>query len=190
MTENGPLKILLLAAEVVPFAKTGGLAEVAGALPKAVGALGHDIRLAMPRYGRIDPRKFQLEEVVPPFEVPIHRTTEPARILQSHLGANVPVYMVDNAKYFDREGIYMYPDDADRFIFFCRAILQALKHLEWQPDVIHCHDWHTAIVPNLLKTIYKDDPFFARIATVYTIHNLAYQGIFGYRVLEIAGLDE
>ena len=190
MSNNGPLKILLLAAEAVPFAKTGGLAEVAGALPKAIRALAHDIRLAMPRYGRVKPDKFELQEVVPPFNVPVHRTSEPARILQATIKPDIPVYMVDNAKYFDREGIYMYPDDADRFIFFCRATLEALKLLEWQPDVIHCHDWHTGIVPNWLNTIYKDDPFFAEVATVYTMHNLAYQGIFGYRVLEIAGLDE
>ncbi len=190
MSENGSLKILLLAAEVVPFAKTGGLADVAGALPKAVYALGHDIRVAMPRYGRIDPATFALQEVLPNFDVPIHRTTEPARLLQATISPGVPVYMVDNARYFDREGIYMYPDDADRFIFYCRAVLEALKLLEWQPDVIHCHDWHTAIVPNWLKTVYKNDPFFANAVTVYTIHNLAYQGIFGYRVLEIAGLGE
>ncbi|MFN2292416.1 MAG: glycogen synthase [Anaerolineae bacterium] len=190
MSDNGPLKILLLAAEVVPFAKTGGLADVAGALPKAVQTLGHDIRVAMPRYGRIETSKFHLQEVVPPFDVPVHRATEPARILQASIGNGVPVYMVDNAKYFDREGIYMYPDDADRFIFFCRAILEALKHLDWRPDIIHCHDWHTAIVPNWLSTIYRQDPFFQDTVTVYTIHNLAYQGIFGYRVLEIAGLDE
>jgi starch synthase len=83
----------------------------------------------------------------------------------------------------------MYPDDAERFIFYGRAILEALKHLEWQPDVIHCHDWHTALVPNWLKTIYENDPFFEKTVTIYTIHNLAYQGIFGYRVLEIAGID-
>jgi starch synthase len=98
--------------------------------------------------------------------------------------------MVENAGYFDREGIYMYPDDADRFIFYCRAVLETVKSLDWQPDVIHCHDWHTAIVPNWLNTIYKDDVFFANMVTVYTIHNLAYQGIFGHRVLEIAGIDE
>jgi starch synthase len=190
MSNNGPLKILLLAAEAVPFAKTGGLAEVAGALPKAIRALRHDIRVAMPRYGRVKPDKFELREVVPPFDVPVHHTSEPARILQATIEPDIPVYMVDNAKYFDREGIYMYPDDADRFIFFCRATLEALKLLEWQPDVIHCHDWHTGIVPNWLNTIYKDDPFFADVVTVYTLHNLAYQGIFGYRVLEIAGLDE
>jgi starch synthase len=190
MSDNGPLKILLLAAEAVPFVKTGGLADVAGALPKAVHALGHDIRVAIPRYGRVDSSKFQFDEVLPPFDVPMHRTLEPARLLQATIGDGIPVYLVDNAKYFDREGIYMYPDDADRFIFFCRAILEALKLLEWKPDVIHCHDWHTAIVPNWLSTIYHDDPFFAEVVTVYTIHNLAYQGIFGYRVLEIAGIDE
>ncbi|MGD8624305.1 MAG: glycogen/starch synthase [Anaerolineae bacterium] len=190
MSENGSLKILLLAAEVVPFAKTGGLADVAGALPKAIRALGHDIRVAMPRYSRVNPEKFDLQVAVDTFDVPIHRTTEPARILQGTIPPDIPVYMVDNARYFDREGIYMYPDDADRFIFYCRATLEALKHLEWQPDVIHCHDWHTALVPNWLNTLYQDDPFFARTVTVYTIHNLAYQGIFGYRVLEIAGIDE
>ena len=189
MSENGSLKVLMLAAEVVPFAKTGGLADVAGALPKAIHALGHDVRLAMPRYGRIDPDRFDLTEVLPPFDVPIHHTTEQARILEACIGDDICVYMVDSAKYFDREGIYMYPDDADRFIFFCRAALEATKLLDWKPDVIHCHDWHTAIVPNWLHTIYKDDPAFAGVATVYTIHNLAYQGIFGQRVLEIAGLD-
>jgi starch synthase len=190
MSENGPLKILLLAAEVVPFAKTGGLADVAGALPKSIHAMGHDIRVAMPRYKRVEPGKFQLQEVLPSFDVPIHHATEPARILKATIGPDIPVYMVDNTKYFDRDGIYMYPDDADRFIFFCRAILEALKQLDWRPDVIHCHDWHTAIVPNWMNTIYRNDPFFADVVTVYTIHNLAYQGIFGYRVLESAGLDE
>jgi starch synthase len=184
------LKVLLLAAEVVPFAKTGGLADVAGALPKAIRALGHDIRLAMPRYGRISPDRFQLQEVVPQFDVPMNHSTEPASIVQATIAPDVPVYMVENARYFDREGLYMYPDDAERFIFYCRAALEALRHLDWQPDVIHCHDWHTAITPNWLHTVYQEDPFFADVVTVYTIHNLAYQGIFGYRVLEIAGLDE
>ena len=100
MSDNGPLKVLLLAAEVVPFAKTGGLADVAGALPKAIRALGHDIRVAMPRYSRIDPVTFDLTEVVAPFDVPVHRTTEPARIMKGTLDPDIPVYMVDNAKYF------------------------------------------------------------------------------------------
>jgi len=122
--------------------------------------------------------------------VPMNKQLEEAAVLQGRIAPDVPVYMIENAKYYDRDGIYMYPDDAERFIFFCRSSLEMLNRLGWCPDIIHCHDWHTAIVPNWLKTVYKDDPFFVHTATVYTIHNLAYQGIFGYRVLEIAGIDE
>jgi starch synthase len=189
MEVNKPLKILFLAAEVVPFAKVGGLADVVGSLPKAIRALGHDARVAMPRYGRIGVEQFGLTRVLGPFSVPLDETTEPAGVLQGAID-KVPVYFMDNAKYYDREGIYMYSDDAERFIFFCRAALEMLKVMDWRPDIIHCHDWHTALVPNWMKTIYKDDPFFANTATVYTIHNLAYQGIFSYRVLQIAGIDE
>jgi starch phosphorylase len=183
-----PLKILMLSAEVFPFAKTGGLADVAGALPRALRALGHDVRVAMPRYGRIDPAHFNLQKTLDPFPVPLDNTSEDAAILEGKLEPDVPVYFVENKKFFDREGIYMYPDDAERFIFFARAALEMLKRLNWQPDVIHCHDWHTALIPNWLRTIYASDPFFADTATVYTIHNIAYQGIFGYRILEVAGL--
>jgi starch synthase len=190
MGEQQSLKVLLLAAEVVPFAKTGGLADVAGSLPKAIRALGHDIRIAMPRYGRIDPEKFGLQQVLSSFPVPMNKQVDEAEVQQGRIGSDVPVYFIENAKYYDRDGIYMYSDDAERFIFFCRSSLEMLSRLEWRPDIIHCHDWHTAIVPNWLKTIYKDDRFFAETATVYTIHNLAYQGIFGYRVLEVAGIDE
>lgn len=184
------LKILYLAAEVVPFAKTGGLADVAGSLPKAIKALGHDIRVAMPRYGRINIEKFGLQLVLENLLVPMDQEKEPVKIFQGTLGKDVPVYFIDNDRYFNRESIYMYPDDAERFILFSRAALEMLKPLNFKPHIIHCNDWHTALIPNWLKTIYRDDPFYFEIATVYTIHNLAYQGIFGYRVLEIAGLDE
>ncbi len=187
---DGPLKILLLASEVVPFAKTGGLADVAGALPKALKELGHDVRVAMPRYGFIDKGKFNLQEILSGLQVPMNGNTESAAIVEGRVGENVPVYMVDSPKYYDREGIYMYPDDADRFVFFCRAALEMLKKLDWAPDILHCNDWHTAIIPNWMQSIYKDDPFFAKTASVYTIHNLAYQGVFGKRVLEIAGIDK
>jgi len=185
-----PLRILFLSAEVVPFAKTGGLADVAGALPKAIEALRHDIRVAMPRYGRIDPAKFDLTTVIDSLDVPMDSVTEQVSILQGRIGVNVPVYMVNSDKYYNREGIYGYQDDGERFILFCRATVEMVKRLGWQPDIIHCNDWHTAIVPNWMKTIYKDDPFFQNTATVYSIHNLAYQGVFGYRILEIAGIDE
>jgi starch synthase len=188
-----PLKILYLSAEVVPFVKTGGLADVAGALPKAIRSLGHDIRVAMPRYGRIEPERFGLTRAVESLSVCMDERGEEAAILRGSIGtgeAETPVYFVENARYFDRQGIYMYPDDAERFVFFSRAALEACRVLDWQPDVIHSNEWHTALVPNWLRTIYKDDPFFASTATVYTVHNLEYQGIFGYRILEIAGLAD
>ncbi|MGH2486144.1 MAG: glycogen synthase, partial [Ktedonobacterales bacterium] len=102
----------------------------------------------------------------------------------------VPFYFVGSEHYLQREKLYGYGDDGERFILFCRAALEFTRWLGWAPDVIHCHDWHTGIVPNWIKTVYRDDPFFAHTATVYTIHNLAYQGIFGYRILEVAGLAE
>jgi starch synthase len=180
----------MLSAEVVPFAKTGGLADVAGSLPKAIRSLGHDVRVAMPRYGRIRSDQFNLSPALDSFPTPMDGRNEPAEWAQTSLNGGVPVYMIENARYFDRDAIYMYPDDAERFIFFCRAAVEGVKRLGWQPDVIHCHEWHTGLVPNWLKTIYAGDPFFAGTASVYTIHNLAFQGIFGYRVLEIAGIDE
>ncbi len=182
------MKILMLSAEIWPFAKTGGLADVVGALPIALHALGHDVRVAMPHYGLIDLAKFKLHKTLDPFPVPFGNTTKDASLLEGKLDGNVPAYFVENKELFGREGIYMYPDDAERFVFFSRAALEMLKRLNWQPDVIHCHDWHTALVPNWLRTIYASDPFFANTATVYTIHNIQYQGIFGHRVLEIAGL--
>ena len=184
------MKILLLAAEVVPFVKTGGLADVTGSLPPAIRELGHDIRVAMPRYGRIRPDRFPITPVPGSFPVPMDSRTEPAELMQATLGNDVLVYLIENAHYFDRDGIYMYPDDAERFVFFCRGAMEGMRHLGWQPDVIHCHDWHTALVPNWLKTVYANDPFFADTASVYTIHSLGYRGIFGHRVLEIAGIAE
>lgn len=186
--DDRPLRILMLAAEMVPFAKTGGLADVVGALPKALRELGHDIRVCLPRYGFIDRNRFELRQIRDSFPVPMNSGAEQAEILGTEIGRGVPVYFVENAKFYDREGIYMYPDDADRFIFLCRAAMEMARRLEWSPDIIHCNDWHTAVVPNWLVTIYRDDPFFAHTASIYTVHNLAYQGVFGHRVLEIAGL--
>jgi starch synthase len=190
MNNTAPLKVLFLSAEVVPFAKTGGLADVAGALPKALARLGHDVRVCMPRYGRIDPVRFNLSDALDPFPVPLDSTTESVTLKAGSIGDSVPVYFIDSDRYFAREGIYGYPDDGERFILFCRAAVEMLKRLPWQPDVIHCNDWQTGVVANWLHTIYKDDPFFANVGTVFTIHNLQQQGIFGQRILEIAGIDE
>src|SRR5512139_3135006 len=193
MIDQQSLKVLYLSAEAVPFAKTGGLADVAGSLPKAIRCLGHDIRLAMPRYGRVEIEKFGLIRRLDALPVPMDERTEIAGLLEGRIGAGpteTPVLFVDSQRYFDRQGIYMYPDDAERFIFFSRAALEICRALDWQPDVIHCNEWHTALIPNWLKTVYESDQFYRNIATLYTAHNLEYQGIFGYRVLEIAGLAE
>jgi len=186
--EEQPLKILILAAEVVPFVKVGGLADVVGALPKALRALGHDVRLVMPRYGQIDTERFGLSTVLDKLSVDMATFREPVSVWQGGIGEGIPVYMIDAPRYFDREHIYGYTDDGERFILFCRAALEVVRALGWSPDVIHCNDWHTGIVPNWMHTVYRNDPFFENTATVYTIHNLAYQGIFGYRILEVAGV--
>ncbi|MBI3942850.1 MAG: glycogen synthase GlgA [Chloroflexi bacterium] len=187
--QKNKLKILFMSAEVAPYAKTGGLADVAGALPGALHALGHDVRVVMPYYGRIDPGQFDLQPALAPFDVPLRQYHSQAALLRGMMG-RVPIYFVEAPQYFQRENIYSYPDDAERFIFFARAALEMLPLLGWQPDIIHCNDWHTAIVPNWLKTLYAGSPFYKDMATVYTIHNLAYQGIFGYHVLEVAGIQQ
>jgi starch synthase len=188
MQNEQPLKVLILAAEIVPFAKVGGLADVVGALPKALHKLGHDVRLVMPRYRQVNPERFQLNTVAQSVSVSIGNFQLQVCVCQGEIGDHIPVYMIDAPRFFDRENIYGYTDDGERFILFCRAALEAMRTLNWSPDILHCNDWHTGIVPNWMHTIYRDDPFFADTATVYTIHNLAYQGIFGYRILEVAGV--
>jgi starch synthase len=188
---RGPaLRVLVVAAEGVPYAKTGGLADVIGALPRALRRLGHDVRVVLPRYQSIDPDRWHLRTVIADLAVPIDTSTEHVRILETPAGADVPVYFVDSERSFHREKLYGYHDEGDRFVLFSRAALEFTRAIGWQPDVVHCHDWHTAIVPNWLKTIYRDDPHFAATASVYTIHNLGFQGIFGYRILEVAGVAQ
>ncbi|HEY7778709.1 MAG TPA: glycogen/starch synthase [Ktedonobacterales bacterium] len=104
--------------------------------------------------------------------------------------AAIPVYFIDAPRYFHRENVYGYPDDGERFILFSRAALELVRLLGWAPDIIHCHDWHTAIIPNWLASVYRDDPLLRETASAFTIHNLAFQGIFGYRILEVAGVAE
>ncbi len=190
MEETKSLKVLFLSAEVDPYAKTGGLADVAGSLPKAIRRLGHDVRVVMPAYRQVDKQRFGLQQVLPPFQVPLGEETPSATIHQSLMDNEVPIYFVDNPHYFQRENIYGYEDDADRFIFFSRAALEMCRLLNWPPQILHCNDWHTAIIPNWMHTIYAEDPFFKQAATVFTIHNLQYQGIFGWHVLQVAGIAE
>jgi starch synthase len=185
-----PLRILFIAAEGVPYAKTGGLADVIGALPRALRRLSHDVRVILPRYKTIDPQRWHLSTVATHVPVPLDQSTEYVNVLKAPPSEGVPFYFIDSEHYLQREKPYGYHDDGERFILFCRGALEFVRSIGWSPDVIHCHDWHTAIVPNWTKTLYRDDPVFAPTASVYTIHNLAYQGIFGYRILEVAGVAE
>lgn len=182
------LKILLLASEVSPFVKTGGIADVVSELARALKGLGHDVRVALPRYRVIQTNGSP--RVVESFPVHLDGLSENVSVIEGKLAGDVPVYFIDNQHLFDRENIYMYPDDAERFLLFSRAALDMLPHLNWQPNVIHVNDWQTAIIPNWLKTLYADKPFFRNIASVYSIHNLSYFGSFGQRILEIAGLAQ
>jgi len=182
--------ILYLSTEILPYAATGGLAQVAAALPRAVRRLGDDVRVMIPRYGLIDPEKLGFRLVLERFPVPFENGTQWAGLWQSP-DSDIPIYFIEHQRFFgSRQGIYSFPDDDERFVFYSRASLEAARHLNWRPDVIHCNEWQTALVPNWLRTIYQNDPFFAETAVVYTIHNLAYQGIFGYRVLQIAGIEQ
>lgn len=183
-----PFNILYLSAEMAPYASTGGLAQVAGALPRALRRLGDDVRVILPRYGLIDPQRQGLTRVADDIAVPFESDFENVGLWQAP-DTDLPTYFVEHDRFFGgRQGIYSFPDDAERFIFYSRASLEACRRLGWQPHVIHCNEWHTAVIANWLRTIYAGDPFFAKTAVVYNIHNLAYQGIFGHRVLEVAGI--
>ncbi len=195
------LKILMVVSECTPFAKTGGLADVAGALPKALASLGHDVRVILPYYTRkIDARQWGITRLPGALDVPMgggetrHQLT--AHLHETRLpGSQVPVYLVSQDAFFDREELYRtdegdYEDNAARFGFFSKAALAACKHLEFQPDLVHCNDWHTALVPVYLKTLYSHDSFFSATATVFTIHNLAYQGLFSRAIMQATGLPD
>lgn len=182
-------RILFAAAEVAPLAKAGGLADVAGSLPKALRQLGTDVRVVMPFYGQIDTNRFPVEPVVEHLAIRLDGRYEPARVFQTTLPHDLPVYLIDMPQYFHRETIYGDRDDGERFIAFSRAALEFTRAIGWRPEVIHSNDWHTGIVPNWLQTIYREDPHFAGVASVFSIHNLAYQGIFSPALLDLADLS-
>lgn len=179
------LNILIAASEVVPFAKTGGLADVTGALPKALRALGHDVRVVMPRYYIIDKQKYGLKPVDGSMGVPLGSIGEVwAGVYEGVLpGSDVPIYFIEHEAFFGREGLYDeqgtgYKDNDNRFIFFSKAVMQLAKKLRFHPDVIHANDWHTAAIPLLLNTVYAFDPDFENTGCLLSIHNLQHQGKF------------
>ncbi|WP_269843859.1 glycogen synthase GlgA [Domibacillus epiphyticus] len=164
-------------SECAPFVKSGGLADVAGALPKELVKLGADVRVIMPNYSMI-PEKYRDDmKKVAEFIVPVGWRNQYCAIFEL-LHEGVTYYFIDNLYYFNRDGLYGHYDDGERFSYFTRAILDALYHLDFYPDILHCHDWHTGMVPFMLKVEHQHRPGYEKIKTVFTIHNLMFQGIF------------
>ncbi len=187
------MKIAFISSECVPFAKTGGLADVAGALPDALKHQKHDICVIMPKYKMISDREFSIRTLRGKVNIHMDGAIETAKIKYKKEPQSVPVYFVDNKNYYYRDELYRtsdgdYEDNAQRFIFFSRAVLEILKKINFQPDIIHCNDWQTGLIPAYLKILYKDDPFFSKTGTVFTIHNIAYQGIFPKDIMPLTGL--
>ena len=177
-----------MASEGLPFSKTGGLADVVEALPKALAALGHEVAVVLPRYRGTKASTL----AVPSFTIPLANRLRFPSIVDGGLVCGVRYMFVDDPAYFDREGLYGndagdFPDNAERYSELCRAAIEIVKHL-WSADVIHCHDWQTALVPVLLRTSYADDPAVKDLPVVFTIHNMGYQGLFAREALERAGI--
>jgi starch synthase len=201
----GSLRVLVAASEVAGFAKTGGLADVAASLPRALAARGHEVAVVMPlyrtvRFGKHKPER--TDRVVP---VPVGNRTLACRLYRGTLpNSDVPVFFVECPEYFDRDdgyhgkGLYQqtmpggykadYPDNAERFTFFSRAVLECLPHVGFRPDVVHANDWQTGLVPAYVSELGRQRPEWGHLRTVFTIHNIAYQGMFPRDVLGITGL--
>jgi starch synthase len=188
------MKIVFATSEMVPYAKTGGLADVCGSLPAELAGLGHSLKIFMPRYKQVDMSKFGLKLRLKDLEVPIGTETKIANIYAATFKDKVEVYFVDDTDFFTRDQLYGtpqgdYPDNDRRFIFFQRAVIESLKKMNFKPDVINCHDWQSGLIPVYLKTVYKDDPFFKKTKTIFTVHNLAYQGNFPPDTLPLTGIS-
>jgi starch synthase len=174
------MNIVFAASEGVPFSKTGGLADVVGALPRALAALGHQVSVYLPRY-----RQTKLTEPVPEVRsvtIPFDDQYRFASVVSGGSLHGVRFYFVEYPPYFDRDALYGtpagdYPDNAERFALFSRTVLEASKILG-VPQIFHCHDWQSALIPVLLRTVYAEDPAFRDVGTVFTIHNMGYQGLF------------
>ncbi len=185
-----PLKILYLSAEVAPFAKTGGLGDVGGELPKALKALGHDVRVVMPAYRKIEAGYPGITPMPGHLSVPTGSGILPCGVFQGTLpGSEVPVYFIAEQNLFGRPNIYGYSDDPYRFAFFSRAALELTLALEWRPDVVHAHDWHAAPAIFWLATAGQGHPHFRAIPTLLTIHNMAHQGLAGWDLVNYLGIQ-
>jgi starch synthase len=204
--------VVLAASEVVGFAKTGGLADVAGALPRALARRGHDCSIVLPLYHSVRAGSVPIEPTEHAFRVPIRGRSVAGRLWRATLPrSNVPVYLVEQPDYYERDdpargkGLYQYatpdgqkhdyPDNCERYVFFCRAALEAIRLLRLRPDVLHANDWQTGLIPVYLREVYQRHPEpavrtrYKGIRTLFTLHNLAYQGVFWHWDMPLTGLD-
>ncbi len=187
------MNIAFVSSEVVPFAKTGGLADVAGALPKEIKKLGHEIKVFMPKYYSVDEKRFNLDYLSWIGSIPV-RVAGRTMDVHFHQGflpnSNVEVYFIDFPRYFHRHTLYTNDFDEDeRFILFQKATIELIQRLNWKPDLIHINDWQTGLIPLLIKDNYSWDKKFSETATLYTIHNIGYQGNYSKESLYKAEID-
>ena len=183
------LKILFLSAEVAPFAKTGGLGDIGGSLPKALHAMGHDVRVIMPAYKNIEAGYPGVAPMDHPFLVPTGAGKIEAGAFEGRLpGSEVPIYFIAQQYLFNRDTLYGYWDDVYRYAFFSKAALEFVRTLDWRPDLLHAHDWHTAPAVTWLATAGQADDFFRGVPSVFTIHNLAHQGKTNWHVFNYLGI--
>ncbi len=184
------MKVLFASSEAYPFACSGGLADVAGALPKALRKRFVGCRIILPLYSTIPEELKQKMTFVCSVTVPVAWRRQYCGVFEAHMDG-VIYYFIDNQYYFKRDGLYGYYDDAERYTFFSRAVLEVLPHIDFTPDIIHCNDWQTALIPVYLDAFYKQNDFYKDIKTVFTIHNIQYQGKFGHELLkDVLGLPE
>ncbi|GFO69344.1 glycogen synthase 1 [Geomonas limicola] len=189
------LNILITASEAVPFAKEGGLADVVGILPKFLKSQGHDVRVVMPRYYKVDRDKHQLRLLPGTLVVPMGIIGEMyCSVYEGRLpGSEVPIYFLEHEKFYGRDSLYEvdnkgYIDNDNRFIFLSRASLELCRMLDFAPDIVHAHDWHTAAVPVFMNTLYRHDHYLKEAASVLTIHNMQHQGSFYEGAMDVLGI--
>ena len=191
------MKIILASSEVVPFAKTGGLADVCGALPRELEKLGHQVDVFMPMYRCVIEQsdKFQIQPVGQALEIPVGNSVESGQLFRTNMpDSQTTIWFVAHNEYFDRGGLYGdagqdHQDNCERFTFFSRSVLESIRLLGLTPDLIHVNDWQTGLIPALLKCEYYKCPNYDQIATLMTVHNLAYQGTFDAEKMSLTGLD-
>ncbi|MCU0594161.1 MAG: glycogen synthase GlgA [Desulfobacterota bacterium] len=187
------MNVLFLSSEVTPYAKTGGLADVAGSLPGALKRLGVDVSVGLPLYRSVREGAFQRQLVLKGLQVPLAGQSLVGNVHATETQEGAPVYLFEREDLFDRPNLYRTPegdyyDNLERFAFFSRAALLFAKGTGMTFDLIHCHDWQTGLIPAYLNTLFRPDPFFSSTATLFTIHNIGYQGLFPKEKLSVCGL--